>query len=208
MSESVIVAHGLWMPGLETGLLRYRLTNAGFKTHSFQFPSLRGTLEHNAQRLAQFAEQVPGERLHFVGHSLGGVVTLTMLRRRHLKRVGRIVCLGSPLVGSRAAAWLAGTPMGRKVVGKTMVDHLEDGGCVPWDRHHDLGIIAGTRSLGIGRFMQKMPAANDGTVAVDETLLPGATAHLTLPVTHTQLLFDRNVAKQTAHFLRHGSFIE
>jgi pimeloyl-ACP methyl ester carboxylesterase len=208
MSESVIVAPGLWMPGLETKLLRYRLTNAGFRTYSFEFPSMRGTLERNAQLLARFAEQAVGDRLHFVGHSLGGVVTLRMLAQTHLPRVGRIVCLGSPLVGSRAAAWLAGTNAGRRVVGKTMLDHLEEGGCAPWDRHQELGIIAGTRSFGIGRFMQTMPVDNDGTVAVDETRLPGATAHLTLPVTHTQLLFDRKVARQTIHFLRNGHFVE
>lgn len=207
MSESVIVAPGLWMPGLQTKLLRHRLTNAGFRSYSFEFPSMRGTLERNAQRLARFAEHAAGERLHFVGHSLGGVVTLTMLAHTHLPRVGRIVCLGSPLVGSRAGMWLAGTTMGRKVVGKTMLDHLGIGGCVPWDRRHELGIIAGTRSFGIGRFIQKMPLENDGTVAVDETDLPGATAHTTLPVTHTQLLFDRAVARQTIHFLRHGCFL-
>lgn len=206
MSESVIVAHGLWMPGVETKLLRYRLENTGFRTRLFQFPSLRGTLEHNARQLARFAEHAAGDRLHFVGYSLGGVITLTMLARSRLQRVGRIVCLGSPLVGSRTATWLAGTTMGRKVVGKTLLDHLNEGGCVPWDRRHELGIIAGTRSLGIGRLMQKMPVANDGTVAVDETRLPGATAHLTLPVTHTQLLFDREVARQTSYFLRHGEF--
>ena len=206
MSESVIVAHGLWMPGVETGVLRFRLEKGGFDASLFRFPSLRGTLEQNAQQLARFAEHTAGDRLHFVGYSLGGVITLTMLTRSRLQRVGRIVCLGSPLVGSRAGAWLAGTRMGRRVAGRTLLEHLHEGGCVPWDGRHELGIIAGTRSLGIGRLMQKMPVANDGTVAVDETRLPGATAHLTLPVTHTQLLFDREVARQTIYFLRHGEF--
>lgn len=64
MSESVIVAPGLWMPGLETKLLRYRLANAGFNTYSFEFPSMRGTLERNAQLLARFIQKMQIGRAH------------------------------------------------------------------------------------------------------------------------------------------------
>lgn len=206
MIESVIVAHGLWMPALSTGLLRHRLAAAAFTPYAFAYPTLRGALHENVQRLRQFAERTPGDRLHFVGHSLGGVVIVGMLAASDLERVGRIVCLGSPFAGSRVAAFFARTHRGRAFIGKSLSEHLARGGLHGWDRAYDLGIIAGTRRLGFGRLIEKLPGDHDGTVAVEETRLPGAKAHLSLPVTHTQLLFDGTVARQTIHFLRHGVF--
>ena len=76
MRESVIFAHGLWLPGDETILLRNRLRNAGYSAHLFRFPTVRGSLTHNTQQLARFAEGIGGDKLHFVGYSLGGIVTL------------------------------------------------------------------------------------------------------------------------------------
>jgi pimeloyl-ACP methyl ester carboxylesterase len=204
--ESVIVAHGLWMPGAETRLLRNRLQKAGLRPALFQFPTLRGTLAQNVERLARFAVDVEGDRLHFVGYSLGGVVAVTMLAGHVEPRLGRVVCLGSPLAGSRTASRLQRTPLGRQIVGRSLGEHLLRGGIARWNGGADLGIIAGTRSLGIGRLVGGFGEPNDGTVMVSETKLPGATAHLCLPVTHTQMLFDRSVAEQTIHFLRHGSF--
>jgi pimeloyl-ACP methyl ester carboxylesterase len=207
MTESVIVAHGLWMPGTETRLLRHRLQAAGFRPFLFRFPTLRGTLSQNVTKLARFAADTPGDDLHFVGYSLGGVVTVSMLAETPLERVGRIVCLGSPLTGSGTAARLTGSALGRKVIGRSLLEHLQRGGIVRWNRSNPLGVIAGNSSLGVGRLLGRRSPANDGTVAVEETKLPGATAHLILPVSHAQLLFDRAVARQTIHFLRHGRFL-
>jgi len=206
MTASVIVAHGLWMPGLETRLLRHRLETAGFRPFLFRFPTLRGTLTQNVARLARFAEATPGETLHFVGYSLGGVVTVAMLADTAFGRAGRIVCLGSPLTGSATAARLADSSIGRRIVGRSLLEHLSAGGIRCWQRPNDLGIIAGTRSLGLGRIVRRHRGPDDGTVAVEETRLAGASDHLTLPVTHTQMLFDRAVARQTIHFLRYGRF--
>ena len=207
MSESVIVAHGLWLPGDETILLRNRLRKAGYAPHLFRFPTLRGTLMHNTQRLARFAEGIGGDKLHFVGYSLGGVVTLRMLARSHLKRVGRVVCIGSPLTGSRVATRVGRTNLGRKAIGRSLGEHVARGGIERWDLPIQLGIIAGTRNFGVGSLVAALPGLSDGTVMVDETRLPGAIAHMTIEATHTQLLFDRAVARQTIHFLRHGQFL-
>jgi len=206
MTETVVVAHGLWMPGVEMTLLRRRLQQAGFRTELFRFPTVRATLSQNVRSLARFVEGVAGEKIHVVGYSLGGVVALTLLGGVRLPRIGRIVCLGSPLTGSRVADHFSQWGFGRAIVGRSLTEHSEQGGIAHWDGRHELGIIAGTRSLGIGRFVGSVRGENDGTVAVDETRLPGAKAHMTLPVTHTQLLFDRAVARQTVHFLRHGQF--
>ena len=94
MIEAVVVAHGLWAPGIETVVLRRRLRAAGFRPCLYRFSTLRASLTRNAERLARFAADVECERLHFVGFSLGGIVTLTMLANHPPPRVGRVVCLG------------------------------------------------------------------------------------------------------------------
>jgi pimeloyl-ACP methyl ester carboxylesterase len=207
MSEAVIVSHGLWLPGIETTLLQNRLRRAGFSPYLFRFPTLRGSLADNSQQLLRFANGVRADKLHFVGYSLGGIVTLTMLTHANLRRVGRVVCLGSPLTGSRTASRVGRTSLGRRIVGRSLSEHVAGGGFSRWDRNIDLGIIAGTRSIGVGLVVGALTDQNDGTVAVDETRLPGAKAHVTVAATHTQLLFDRVVARQTVYFLRNGTFL-
>jgi len=206
MIEAVVVAHGLWAPGVETAILRRRLRLAGFRPSLFRFSTVRAGLAQNVARLARFAAEVEGDRVHFVGYSLGGVVTLTMLMQHPHSRIGRVVCIGSPLVGSRTASRVSRNNLGRRIVGRSLLEHNQQGGMKRWDQPVELGVIAGSRNFGAGHLIGALPGTNDGMVAVDETRIAGSTDHLTLPVSHVQMLFDGDVARQTIHFLQHGRF--
>ena len=70
----------------------------------------------------------------------------------------------------------------------------------------DIGVIAGTKPYGAGRFFRVFDEPGDGTVAVSETRIAGAARHLELPVTHTGMLFSREVADQAICFLKSGRF--
>ncbi len=122
-----------------------------------------------------------------------------------------MVCLGSPLCGSRAAASLRAHRWGVPVLGHTIGDCVLDGAASRWARDvtasREIGIIAGTRPLGVGRWITTFDEPCDGTVAVSETRLPGAADHIELKVTHMGMLLSRHVADQTAAFLRHGRFM-
>lgn len=206
MIEPVIVAHGLWAPGVETAMLRRRLRLAGFRPFLFRFATVRAGLLQNVARLTRFAAGVEGDRVHFVGYSLGGVITLTMLTQQPYSRIGRVVCIGSPLVGSRTASRVSRNTLGRRIVGRSLLEHNQRGGLERWDQPVELGVIAGSRNFGAGHLIGALPGANDGMVAVDETRIAGTSDHLTLPVSHMQMLFDADVARQTIHFLRSGRF--
>jgi hypothetical protein len=75
-----------------------------------------------------------------------------------------------------------------------------------WSLKRDLGIIAGTQPVGLGRLLAPFHEACDGTVAVSETRLPGATEHIELPVSHMGMLMSSRVARETGLFLREGHF--
>ncbi|HEX7080763.1 MAG TPA: alpha/beta fold hydrolase [Gammaproteobacteria bacterium] len=205
---AVVVVHGLWMPGWETWLLRRRLEAAGYRTYVFVYRTVEHGLDENANRLAEFAAGIPGAPLHFVGHSLGGVLILRLFQRHALPHAGRIVCLGSPLNGTHAGRVLEGTPFGRRVVGRCIRDLLTSGGCGAWTGPCEVGVIAGSLPLGLGRLLGGLPSPNDGTVAVDETRLAGAADHVVLPCTHLSMLWSPEVAEHVVRFLRAGRFTE
>ena len=206
--ERVVVVHGLWMPGWETLLLRRRLEAAGFAPLQFVYPTVRCGLAENTDRLEAFVTRLQGERIHFVGHSLGGVLLVKLFERAPVPRAGRIVCLGSPLVGTRAGRVLDSTPFGRRIVGRSIHDLIECGGCKPWAGATDLGIIAGDLPLGLGQLLGGLEKPHDGTVSVSETRLPGATEHIVLRCTHLSMLWSREVAEHVVRFLRNGTFAD
>jgi len=70
----------------------------------------------------------------------------------------------------------------------------------------DVGVVAGTTPLGLGRIVTRFAGPNDGTVALSETQIPGAADHIAVPVNHTALVTSMLVAKQVDAFLRQGQF--
>lgn len=188
------------------GGLRRRLAPHGFDVHAFSYASVTSSLTDSATALAAFVEQVPGETVHLVGHSLGGVLICAMLERGVPARLGRVVCLGSPLKGSRTAKRLARWPGGPRVVGRCLGDVQAREGFRAWPASVEAGSIAGRIPLGVGRLLGPFPEPNDGTVAVAETEIDGTADHIVLPVSHVALLWSSVVAEQTEHFLLNGRF--
>jgi pimeloyl-ACP methyl ester carboxylesterase len=196
------------MNGVESTWLRRDLaSNHGIPTTLFQYGTFGAGFTANADRLREFLDTVDADRVHLVGHSTGGLMALVALARRAFERPGRIVCLGSPLRGSMAAAKLAALgEFGQFALGATGREGLVGQVLERYDGDRDVGVIAGTTAMGAGLVLADLPEPNDGTIAVVETQLPGIRDHLTLPVTHTGMLVSDEVALQVAFFLRHGRF--
>jgi pimeloyl-ACP methyl ester carboxylesterase len=168
---------------------------------------VHGSIDGAVQRLRRFVEGVDADRIHFVGHSLGGLVLCRYFEAYPCDRPGRVVMLGPPLAGSRSARAVARHALTRRIVGPLVHAELV-GECRPrcWQCAAELGVIAGTTPLGLGRFFARFDEDCDGTVAVSETKLPGQTAHLTLPVSHMGMLASALVARQVGRFLETGRF--
>lgn len=208
MSESIILVHGLWMTGIELAVMRHRLhTDYGFGCVLFSYASVTGSMTDHIARLRELAQAQQCDKLHFVGHSLGGVVTYKLLESTHDLPPGRAVLLGSPLQGSTAVSAMTQWTLGRVAVGDEVRHALTEGHPRHWDGRRDIGIVAGSVNMGFGRFFSNDLTSNsDGTVRIEETYLDGAKDHIVLPVTHTSMVFSPLVAMQVARFLRDGAF--
>jgi len=201
-----VLVHGLWVHGVLMELQRHYLARMGFEAVCYSYPSVRLTLTENAHRLVQFARAQTAPVIHWVGHSLGGLVILRMLERETGLPPGRVVLLGTPYGGSHSGAALAGNALGARMVGRSIREWLEIKKPTLFPGR-EIGVIAGTLRMGLGRVVAPdLPVPNDGAVTVAETRLAAAADHIELRVSHTGMVLSHPVARQVGAFLRDGRF--
>jgi pimeloyl-ACP methyl ester carboxylesterase len=207
MTDHVILLHGLWMRGFALSMLHHRLMEAGFRVHRFDYLSVAASeqriLDRLHARMAELADEA--EAVHLVGHSLGGLLALRACSETEALPPGRIVCLGSPLRGSAAARGVARWGRGGEILLGNNRQLMEQG-FERWDGPREVGMIAGRMPLGLGAMLGHFEGEHDGTVAVEETRLPGLLDHCVVESNHTSLLFSPEVARLVAEFLRGGHF--
>ncbi len=193
-------------------LIKRRLEREyGLRVLLFSYPSVRGTLDENATALSKFIHQQGLDGVHILGHSLGGVLALRSLANDPHALPGRVVCIGSPLTGSRAARILNEFQWAQDIMGKSLSDGVVHRSANDWAtsvaQRREIGVIAGDVPLGFGRFVADFREDNDGTVAVSETRLDGVKDHLIMSVSHKGMLVSAAVVDQAAAFFKRGEFL-
>lgn len=204
-----LFVHGLWMPGPESHWFRRRLrAEAGIASSVFTYRTTVEPLESVIERLHQAIERLQAPSVHLIGHSLGGVVLMRLFESALAASLppGRVVMLGSPVCGSCAARRLESLGLGRWMLGGRVADELLPERQSVWHAPRELGVIAGTRPVGLGRLFARFDEPNDGTVSLRETEIAGVTDRLVLPVSHMGMLMSPRVARETGHFLTDGRF--
>lgn len=204
---AVVYVHGLWMPGEESLILRHRLAQEfSLELHSFRYSATSNPMSAITERLDDFVRELRSPVVHFVGHSLGGLVLYRFLERFPVQPEGRVVFLGTPCVGSRAAERAARFAPIAHLMGPSVAEELLQPHERRWNHERPLGIIAGTQPIGFGQLLADFHEDNDGTIAVGETRMPGSADHLVLRVSHLGLLLSAPVARETGLFLTTGHF--
>ena len=203
MGETVVLLHGLLMRRPALLPMAWRLRRRGFVPRLFGYSTLRVDPAVAIEALAALLHAQGPAPVHVLAHSLGGLIALETLRRHTDLPVGRVLCLGSPIAGSAAARDLQarGWPL---VPGRSGA--LLSAGVATLPAGVPVGMIAGSRPLGLGRFFGRFEGPSDGTVAVSETRLPGLAAHTVIPASHSGLIVSRVAAELAANFLATGAF--
>lgn len=199
----VLLLHGLWMGRPAMGYLARRLRLAGFEPHLHGYRTVRGDPEAILIDLQQRWQALGPGPVHAVGHSLGGLTLLAALQRWPNLPPGRVLCLGSPLAGSAIARRLSDSRWMGWAVGRA-APRLLEAASIPSDR--EVGMIAGTRAVGMGQHFAALPRPHDGTVAVTETRVSGLADHRQVHASHTGLVFSAEVAELAVGFLQQGRF--
>jgi triacylglycerol esterase/lipase EstA (alpha/beta hydrolase family) len=210
MPEHVILLHGLARSSRSFRKMATALENAGYSVDNCDYPSTRMSVEQIAEYVFSKSINIghESEKIHFVTHSLGGIVLRYILSRQKVNQLGHVVMLAPPNQGSEVVdklkhwgvfRWFNG-PAGQQL-GTSLTD---------MPRHlpvadYSLGVIAGNRSINL-YLSTLLPAENDGKVSVVSTKLKGMKQHITLPVSHPFIMQNETAIKQTIHYLKHGHF--
>lgn len=210
-APAVILVHGLGRGATSMAWMASRLNEAGFRAVTFDYPSTSAPMEALVDSLGKVvATCCPGEErtVHFVTHSMGGVLVRSYLSERSPRHEGRVVMLSPPSQGSEIIDAFADSPLLRSTLGPSAVRLGTDS--TGFATHFGpidfrLGIIAGNLSMNpIGSWI--IPGPDDGKVGVDRTRIEGAADFLVVSATHTFIMNDSEVAEEVVHFLHEGQF--
>ncbi|HEX7149924.1 MAG TPA: alpha/beta fold hydrolase [Thermoanaerobaculia bacterium] len=209
-NETIVLIHGLHRTCASMWPLAVAAKRRGYRVINWCYPSRRRTIEEHAEAFA--TEVAPRlattHRVHFITHSLGGIIVRRFLATHALPNVGHVVMLAPPNGGSEVADRLGRIALLRKVTGKPVRQLGTGAGSVPNTLPRatfPVGIIAGSRSNN-PLFGKWIAEPNDGKVSVSRTRLEGMRAHLVLRRTHTFLPWAPDAIGEALRFVECGAF--
>ncbi len=214
--ECVVLLHGLGRTYRSMGDMADALRDAGYLPVNIDYPSREFPIETLAEaavgRGIERCRRAHARRIHFVTHSLGGILARYYLAHEPLPELGRVVMLSPPNRGSEVADALADNPLyvwlngpAGQQLGTGSADMPARLGPVDYPT----GVITGDRAAFYDAWLTGVfDSANDGKVSVERARVEGMTDFLVVPYTHTFIMAADDVIRQTLHFLRHGRFFD
>ena len=212
-SEGVVLLHGLCRTDASMAKMAKALKKEGFVVLNVDYPSRRAAIGElagptisNALRHPRIAE---ADKIHFVTHSMGGILVRQYLKTNSIDRLGRVVMLAPPNQGSEIVDKLGDLALFEKINGPAGKELGTSSNSLPnrlGPVTFDLGVIAGDRSINwINTTMIDGP--DDGKVSVQKTRVAGMKAHLVVHASHPSIARNDEAIRQTIQFLRQGNFL-
>jgi len=212
--ECVVLLHGLGRTSQSMDKMAKALATVGYATANLDYASR----EHPIEKLAldvipqglQRCRAQGAFRIHFVTHSLGGILVRYYLSRKSVQGLGRVVMLSPPNQGSEVADALQDTVFYQWYTGPAGQQLGTGPGSLVirlGPVHYPVGVITGnTHAFFDARLADLIPGPNDGKVSVEHAKVEGMADFLALPYAHPFIMEEREVVVQTIHFLRYGRF--
>ncbi|MHC4050369.1 esterase/lipase family protein [Bradyrhizobium sp. 25ACV] len=207
----VVLLHGIARTSASLTKLERALGAASFATLNIDYPSRSKPIAALADdihpAIIRFAER--DAPLHFVAHSMGGLVARAYIAKHRPARLGRVVMLGTPNSGSEVADLLRGFLPYRKFYGPAGLELTTAPATAPNALpaiDYPVGVIAGSRFIDPVAGLLVLPKPNDGRVSVQSAGLAGMADHIVVKSSHTGLPRHAAAIEQTIAFLREGRF--
>ena len=212
-SECVVLLHGLNRSWRAMRPMAEALQAAGFTTANVDYPSQGGSIEDIAplavgEGLSKCRE-TGATQIHFVTHSLGGILLRYQNKHASIPDLGRVVMLGPPNQGSEIIDKTRDWPGFEMLSGDAGAQLGTDADSMPsrlGPVDFELGVIAGTGTINL--FTSAMlPNPDDGKVSVASTRIGGMDDFLIVGNSHRYLTRSKVVFRNTESFLRNGEFL-
>ncbi|MFT5659314.1 MAG: triacylglycerol lipase [Gammaproteobacteria bacterium] len=212
-TEVVILLHGLARTNRSMLKIESALKSAGYQTYNCNYPSRKQAIELLSEtfigQAIEYCEQTYSpQRIHFVTHSMGGILTRYYLSQLRLKKLGRVVMLAPPNAGSELVDRLSGLQLFRLINGPAAEQLGTAESSLPNSLgavDYEVGVIAGNKSVNV-LTSAIIGEENDGKVSTTSARLEGMTDYIVLPYTHTFMMNRSEVIEQTLSFLKNGAF--
>lgn len=213
-AECVVLLHGLNRSWRAMQPMAEALREAGFTTANVDYPSQAGSVEVLAPMAVdtglQECRRAGAKRIHFVTHSIGGILLRYAHQQDPIPDLGRVVMLAPPNRGSEVIDVTRNWPTTGIFAGEAGMQLGTDADSIPAQLgpvDFELGVIAGTRTM--NPVMSAMlPNPDDGKVSVANTKVDGMDDFLVVESTHHYIINSDTVMRNTAAFLRTGEFVD
>ncbi|XWN36802.1 MAG: hypothetical protein ROO71_12675 [Balneola sp.] len=209
-TDCVILLHGLARSDHSLSKLEQKLSHHGYFVVNESYPSTEYDIETLTEDIIPESIVLCPDtaQIHFVTHSLGGILVRQYLSNHTIQNLSRVVMLAPPNKGSEITDELKDNILYQTVNGPAGLQLGTDSTSVPnrlGSADFELGIIAGTKTVN-PILSQMLPNPDDGKVSVESTKLEGMADHLEVPYSHTFIMNKDEVIEQIIHFLEKGSF--
>jgi len=210
--DTVILLHGLNRTHHSFSKMEYSLKENDYNVINVNYPSQHFTVEELVKQyitpVIHACEKECKTKIHFVTHSMGGILLRYYLQFNSLQCLGNVVMLGPPNQGSEVVDKLKNVPGFKMINGPAGQQLGTTSSSIPQQLgpvNYPVGVITGNRSIN-PILSCIIPGKDDGKVSLKRARVEGMTDFLVVPYTHTMIMRRRYVIEQTRHFLKNNQF--